>query len=205
MTIKDLGGQVASVWEGLRPMTRKLLVGALQTGSTNAVSKPPKFIYDAHADWELSNLLSAIDEQSRNRDVQQDAGQLDEMNRLADTCVQLLEARSASAEVFIQLAERALRKHDYARLDRLSDRLMERFSAAEIAEIIRQTESAQIRAIAYETLATIPVAVLTPLLDDALYTDIVAAALEQKAFEYGSDEAKEALERFDAEYFRRTE
>ena len=30
---------------------------------------------------------------------------------------------------------------------------MERFSAAEIAEIVRQTDAPQIRAIAYETLA----------------------------------------------------
>ena len=65
MTIKDFGGQVASVWEGLRPMTRKMLVGALQTGAAHN-HKPPTVIYDAHADFELSRLLSAIDEQSKN-------------------------------------------------------------------------------------------------------------------------------------------
>lgn len=205
MTIKDFGGRIASVWEGLRPMTRSMLVGALQTsGSSSSPNiKAPKFSYDAHADWELSRLLSALDEQSRTTDAQNDAETLDEMNKLADTCASLLETQSGSAEVFIQLAERALRRHDYKKLDRLADRLSERFSAGEIAEIIRQTESPQIRAIAYETLATLPVNNVAPLLDDSLYTDIAAAALEQKAFEYDSEEAKEILEQFDADAFRR--
>ena len=201
MMIKDFGARVASVWEGLRPMTRKMLVGALQTGN----SKSPKFSYDAHADWELSRLLSAIDEQSRSADPKKDAKKLGKMTQLADTCARVLEAQSESAEVFIQLAERALRRHDYKKLDSLADRLGERFSAAEIAEIIRQTDSAQIRAIAYETLATMPVGTVAPLLDDSLYAEIAAAALEQKAFEYESDEARDALEQFDAENFRRGE
>lgn len=205
MTIKDFGGRIASVWEGLRPMTRSMLVGALQTsGSSSSPNiKAPKFSYDAHADWELSRLLSALDEQSRTTDAQNNAETLDEMNKLADTCASLLETQSGSAEVFIQLAERALRRHDYKKLDRLADRLSERFSAGEIAEIIRQTESPQIRAIAYETLATLPVNNVAPLLDDSLYTDIAAAALEQKAFEYDSEEAKEILDQFDADAFRR--
>ena len=205
MTIKDFGGRIASVWEGLRPMTRSMLVGALQTsGSSSSPNiKAPKFSYDAHADWELSRLLSALDEQSRTTDAQNDAETLGEMNKLADTCASLLETQSGSAEVFIQLAERALRRHDYKKLDRLADRLSERFSAGEIAEIIRQTESPQIRAIAYETLAMLPVNNVAPLLDDSLYTDIAAAALEQKAFEYDSEEAKEILDQFDADAFRR--
>jgi len=196
------------VWEGLRPNTRKMLVGALQTSGTSAVNqspKSPKFSYDAHADWELSRLLFAIDEQSRSADVQKDTQKLNEIKRLADTCARLLEAQSGSAEVFIQLATRALRDHDYNKLDRLADLLAERFSAAEIAEIIRQTESAQIRAIAYETLATLPIPNISPLLDDSLYSDIAAAALEQKAFEYESDEAREILERFDAQNDRSSE
>ena len=200
MIIKDFGGQVASIWEGLRPMTSKMLVGALHTGSTTN-PKSPKFSYDAHADFELSRLLSAIDEQSRNSEVRKDAKRLDEMNQLADTCARVLETQSASAEVFIQLAERALRKHDYKKLDVLADRLTEKFSAAEIAEIIRQTESPQIRAIAYETLSALPVPAVAPLLYDQLYSDIAGAALEQKAFDFESEEAKEALDRFDQESF----
>lgn len=203
MTIKDFGGRVASVWEGLRPMTRKMLVGALQSsGSQNQISKAPKFAYDAHADWELSRLLSAIDEQSRSAEVQKDSRKLNEMNQLADTCARLLETKSGSAEVFIQLAERALRRHDYKKLDVLADRLAERFSSGEVAEIVRQTESPQIRAIAYETMAMMPVTLLSPLLDDPLYAEIAAVALEQKAYEYGSDEAREILDRFDAENAR---
>ena len=200
MMIKDFGGRIASVWEGLRPMTRNMLVGALQTSSNSSPSsKATKFSYDAHADWELSRLLSALDEQSRSSEAQKDAETLDEMNKLADTCARVLETQSGSAEVFIQLAERALRRHDYKKLDSLADRLTEKFSAAEIAEIVRQTESPQIRAIAYETLATLPVGSVAPLLDDSLYADIAAAALEQKAFEYDSEEAKDVLDRFDAE------
>jgi hypothetical protein len=205
MTIKDFGGRIASVWEGLRPITRNMLVGALQTTSSlpSPNIKSKKFSYDAHADWELSRLLSALDEQSRSSEAHNDAETLDEMNKLADACARVLETQSGSAEVFIQLAERALRRHDYKKLDSLSDRLSEKFSAAEIAEIIRQTESPQIRAIAYETLAMLPVNNVAPLLDDSLYADIAAAALEQKAFEYESDEAKDVLDQFDAEGFRR--
>ena len=109
----------------------------------------------------------------------------------------MLEAQSGSAEVFIQLAERAIKRHDYNKLDKLSDRLFERFSAGEIAEIVRQTEYPQIRAIAYETLSLLPVSTVAPLLDDPLYTDIAANALEQKAYEYESDEAREVLDQHD--------
>ncbi len=195
MVIKDLGPAVVSVWDGLRPMTKKMLAGALRSpaGATNPAQK---FSYDAHADWEVSRLLTALDEQSKSAAVRKDSEKLGEIAELAETCVRVLEAQSGSAEVFIQLAERALRKHDYSKLDKLSDRLFERFSAAEIAEIVRQTEMPQIRAIAYETLSMLPVPALVPLLDDPLYSDIGASALEQKAYEYESEEARDALEQF---------
>lgn len=200
MMIKDLGAGVVNVWEGLRPVTRKMLVGALQArGSSPANSTAQKFSYDAHADWEVSRLLTALDAQTKSADLPKDPSKLGELKELAETCVRVLEAQSGSAEVFIQLAERAIGKHDYNKLDKLSDRLMERFSAAEIAEIVRQTAAPQIRAIAYETLALLPVAALIPLLDDSLYADIAANALEQKAFEYDSDEARDILEQFDSE------
>ena len=88
-------------------------------------------------------------------------------------------------------------KNDFNRLDKLSDRLFERFSASEIAEIIRQTDLPQIRAIAYETLAMLPVSTIVPLLDDSLYEDIAANALEQKAYEFESEEARDVLEQMD--------
>ena len=197
MIIKDLGPAVVSVWDGLRPITKKMLVGVLQSSGTSTATNPTqKFSYDAHADWEVSRLLLALDEQSRKAASAKEPEKLGEIAELAETCVRVLEAQSGSAEVFIQLAERAIKKHDYNKLDKLSDRLFERFSAGEIAEIVRQTEMPQIRAIAYETLALLPVLTLLPLLDDPLYTDIGASALEQKAFEYDSEEARDALEQY---------
>lgn len=196
MVIKDLGPAVVSAWDGLRPVTKKLLAGAMRSGSTSTSSPTQKFSYDAHADWEVSRLLTALDEQSRNAAVRTDFTKLGEIAELAETCVRVLEAQSGSAEVFIQLAERALKKHDYNKLDKLSDRLFERFSAAEIAEIVRQTEMPQIRAIAYETLSMLPVPALVPLLDDPLYSDIGASSLEQKAYEYESEEARDVLEQY---------
>ena len=59
MIIKDLGPAVVRVWDGLRPVTKKMLVGALQSsGSTPSSNPTQKFSYDAHADWEVSRLLS---------------------------------------------------------------------------------------------------------------------------------------------------
>ncbi len=197
MMIKDLGAGVVNVWERLRPMTQKMLVGVLESSSPHIPGNPSqKFFYDAHADWELSRLLTALDEQSKHPK----RNTAEEIELLAETCVRVLEAQSASAEVFIQLAERAIKRHDYNKLDKLSDRLLERFSAGEIAEIVRQTELPQIRAIAYETLALLPVIAITPLLEDPLYSDIAANALEQKAFEYESEEAREVLDTFDSSW-----
>lgn len=195
MVIKDLGPAVVSIWDGLRPMTKKMLAGAMNAGQSSPVPAL-KFSYDAHADWELSRLLTALDEQSRNTAVRKDSEKLGEINQLAETCVRVLESQGGSAEVFIQLAERALKKHDYNKLDKLSDRLFERFSAAEIAEIVRQTELPQIRAIAYETLSMLPVPTLVPLLNDPLYSEIAAGALEQRAYEYESEEARDALDQY---------
>ena len=206
MMIKDFGERIASVWEGLRPVTRDMLVRALKSGSSGSQGlKSAKFLYDAHADWELSRLLSAIDEQSKSAEIRKDSEKLDELKQLADTCARVLETQTGSAEVFIQLAQRALRDHNYKKLDELADRLAAKFSAGEIAEIVRQTDSPQIRAIAYETLATLPVSAVAPLLGDSLYADIAAVALEQKAFEYESEEAREVLERYDASNFQRSE
>ena len=42
-----------------------------------------------------------------------------------------------------------------------------------------------------------PVQALMPLLDDALYANIASAALEQKAYEFDSDEAKDLLDQYD--------
>ena len=199
MMIKDLGSRVVSVWEGLRPETKKLLVGVLESKTVPTQTPTQKYSYDAHADWELSRLLTALDEQTKSSGSPENSNIRNEITQLADTCVRVLESQSGSAEVFIQLAERAIKKHDYNKLDTLSDRLAERFSAGEIAEVVRQTEVPQIRAIAYETLAMLPVNLLVPLLDDPLYADIAANSLEQKAFEFDSDEARDVLEQYEFE------
>jgi hypothetical protein len=203
--IKDLGAGVVSVWEGLRPITKNILEGVMSASNTTQPNNSAqKFSYDAHADWELSRLLTALDEQSKkaastNSDI------LGEISQLAETCASVLEAQSGSAEVFILLAERAIKNHDYNTLDKLADRLSERFSAGEIAEIVRQTDAPQIRAIAYETLALLPVPAILPLLEDPLYSDIAANALEQKAYEYDSEEARDLLDQFDNEAEVRSE
>ena len=198
--IKEFGGRVASVWEGLRPITKKMLVRAMQSSNSTALNnKAPKFSYDAHADLEVSRLLSALDEQSRTKEARTDPAKFAEIKQLADACAGVLESQSASAEVFIQLAQRLIKANDYNRLDKLADRLAERFSAGEIAEIVRQTELPQIRAIAYETLAMLPISAIVPLLDDPLYADIAAGAIEQKAYEFDSDEARDILDQLDAE------
>lgn len=199
MTINEIGGKVASVWDGLRPVTKKMLVGALQSTASGTTTKSQKFSYDAHADWEVSRLLTALDESSNASEVRKDDAKLAEIKQLADTCVRVLESQSASAEVFIQLAERAIKDRDYARLDKLGDHLSRRYSAGEIAEIVRQTDLPQVRAIAYETLAMMPVQALIPLLDDPIYAGIAAAALEQKAYEFESEEARDVLDQFDEE------
>jgi hypothetical protein len=191
MTIKDFGARVESVWQGLRPVTKKMLVGALHT---NAAKSNQKFSYDAHADWELSRLLFALDEQANSTEVKEDAEKLREIRQFSSACAKVLEAQTASAEVFIQLAKRAIARNDYKKLDALADVLLTRFSAGEIAEIIRQTDMAQIRAIAYETLALLPVSAIMTILEDSIYTEIAVNALEQQAFEYDSEEARELLE-----------
>ena len=197
MMIKDFGARVESVWEGLRPVTKKMLVGALQAKNENPVNTPTqKFSYDTQSDWELSRLLSALDEQAKNTDLADNPEKLSELQRLTETCISVLEAQSESAEVFIQLAERALLKRDYKEIDRLADLLAERFSVGEMCEIARQTTNAAIRAIAMETIVLMPVEEIVPLLDDQIYEDIARAALEIKAYEYESEEARRILDHF---------
>jgi hypothetical protein len=200
MTIKDFGARVESVWQGLRPMTKKMIERALEESIGSAPTAPPqKFSYDAHADWELSRLLAALDEPAKTAEVKKDAEKLREIKQLAETCALVLQAKTESAEVFIQLAARAFQRNDFKKIDRLADILNERFSVGEIAEIVRQTEMAQIRAVAFETLAMLPVGAIMPLLDDSLYFDIARNALEQKAFEFEDEQAREILEQMEYE------
>ncbi len=196
MMIKDFGARVESVWEGLRPLTKKMLAGVIEA---NQAAPKQKFSYDAHADWELSRLLSALDEQAKDATVRQNTEKLREIKTVAETCADVLEAQTESAEVFIQLATRAFERNDFEKIDVLADILFDRFPAGEIAEVVRQTELAQIRAVAYETLAQLPTQSILPLLDDSIYYDIVRNALEQQAFEFDNEEARQIVEQLEFE------
>jgi len=188
--MKLFGKEVTTVWKDLRPMTKNMLVKALRTSL-----KKPTFSYDTHADWELSNLLNALDAEVQISAP--DETEKTELVELAEICVNVLESQTESAEVFIQLAERSLTNNDFARFDLLGAALLERFSAGESAEIIRQTKLPQIRAVAFETMAVLPVVQITQLLEDPLYFDIACTVLEQQAVEYESDEARLVLEQLE--------
>lgn len=194
MMIKDYGSQVESIWKGLRPLTKKMLVGAM----TPSVAKQT-FSYDVQADWELSQLLTALDVQLHDSDVQRRADKLNEIKQLADTCVNVLQSQTESAEVFIQLAERYLENKNYIEIDRLSDMMKDRFSVGEMCEVARQTTNPAIRAIALETIALMEVDEIMPSLEDPIYEDIARTALEIKAIEYESVEARRVLENYDFE------
>ncbi len=195
MTIKNLGKRVEVLWKDLRPVTKKMLVRAMRT---DKFASKQTFSYDAHIDWELSGLLDALDEQVEASESIKDTGELNQINHLVAVCASVLETQTSSAEVFIQLAKRALSKNDFVKIDQLADALFERFSVGEIAEIIRQTELAQIRAIAYETLAVMPATTIEPLLNDPLYFEISCNVLEQQTIEFESDAARKILENLES-------
>jgi hypothetical protein len=202
MTIKDFGTRVADVWAGLRPMTRRMVVGALQTTSATQPNFAKRsFSYDAHADWELSRLLTALDERAAEAEAKQNPENLRELKKVANATARVLEAQTKSAEIFIQLVERALLRYDYTLVDKLSAALNERFSAAEICEIVRQAEIAPIRALAFEALSLVPVSQLLMMLDDPFYAEIARDAIEQQAIEYNSEEARMLLDQLVAEDF----
>lgn len=198
------------VWEGLRPMTKKMLVGVIEANSASNVAgniatavqpntPKQKFSYDAHADWELSRLLTALDEQATDAEVRKDVAKLNEINQLAETCAAVLQSQTESAEVFIQLAERALKQKDYRQIDALADILSQRFPVGEICEIVRQTTDPAIRALGYEALALAPLPALMQMVEDPIYFEIVRSAIEQQAFEYENEEARRVLEQLDFE------
>lgn len=182
-------------------MTKKMIVNALQSvpaASGGTVTPGIKnYSYDAHADWELSRLLSALDEQAKDPEIKKDAAKLHEIRQMAETCVGVLETQTESAEVFIQLAERALNRKDFNKLDALANVLTERFSPIEVCEIARQTTNGAVRALAQEALSLMPVPALIPCLEDPLYSEIARVALEQQAFDYDSVEAQELLQDFE--------
>ena len=195
MTIEDFGTRVRSVWEGLRPVTRSLVERAVLAATAppgvNAThATRPGASYDARSEWELSRLLTALDERAVEKGaVVLSLEQSSELVRIADTCAAVLHQEGRSAEVFAQLLERAFRSQNYTPVDMLADTIAERLVPSEACEMARH-ENPMVRAIAHEALLQTPTAVLVSLLADPVDAEIARSALEYQAEEYGSEEAR---------------
>jgi hypothetical protein len=203
MMIEDFGSRVASVWQELRPTTRNLIVGALQssTAGPSPSRRSTALPYDARADWELSRLLTALDERVTEADASLSADQTRELRRMADTTAEVLQYQTRSAEVFAQLVTRAHARNDFARIDTLADALTDRFAPGEVCELTRIADPV-VRALALEAMVQIPTSSLVSLLVDPVDAEAARDALERQAFEYESEEARQilsALEQVDAD------
>jgi len=194
-TIEEFGGRVATVWSELRPITRKLVERALQPNqSPNASAALSPF--DARSDLELSRLLTALDERAAEPG---DPGQNErrrELRVVADTCAEVLQQKTQSAEVFVQLIARAEFQHDYKRIDSLADALSLRFAPSEICELAR-SQNTIVRALAQEALTQIPTNVLVGILRDPIDSDIAREALQRQAREFGSEQARQMMQVLD--------
>jgi hypothetical protein len=189
--IEDFGAQVASVWEGLRSTTRSLIVSALQqpTPTTPARSSVR---YDARADWELSRLLSVLDERASEAGASMNTEQSSGLERMAEVTASVLESQTQSAEVFTQLVARAYRLRDFKRVDALADALSTRFAPSEVCELARSSHPV-VRALAQEALAQSQTTTLLQLLSDPIDAEIARDALERQASEYDSELARQVV------------
>jgi hypothetical protein len=189
--MKQFGGRVETVWAELRPTTRGLIERALQTAPIPTRVAGTTVQYDARADQELSRLLIVLDERALDTNASLPADQETELRRFAETCAEVLQEKTRSAEVFTQLVRRAIKKHDYTRLDALADTLRS-FAPSEICELARSSEQV-VRALGHETLAQFPTSTLVGLLADPVDAEIARDALRLQAIEYGSEEAREVV------------
>ncbi len=185
--IEGLGGRVATVWSELRPATRGLVERALQTTSPIQTLNLP---YDTRADLELSRFLAALDD--RASEAMLEAEEKERLNLVAETCAQVLQEKTQSAEVFAQLVQRAQAQHDYRRVDRLADALTARLAPSEICELAR-AEDTFVRELANEALARFPTSVLVALLVDPIDSEVAREAFRRQVVEYGSEEARQIL------------
>jgi hypothetical protein len=193
--IEDFGGRVATVWSELRPTTRGLVERALH--ASNAASPQKRNIpYDPRADLELSRLLTALDDRASEAGASLGTEKGNQLRYVADTCAAVLQEKTQSAEVFVQLVRRAAQQRDYARIDALADALTSRFAPSEICELAR-SEDVVVRALANEALAQFPTSVLVGLLSDPVDSEIAREALRRQAMEYGSEEARQILNALD--------
>lgn len=197
LMMEDFGGRLASVWSELRPTTRGLVERALQaqTAALPQSRNAPNAPYDARADHELSRLLSALDERTLENDGSLETEKGNQLRHIADTCAEVLQEKTRSAEVFAQLVHRADNQRDYARIDALADGLT-RFAPSEICELAR-SEEVVVRALANEALAQFPTTVLIGLLTDPVDSEIARDALRRQAVDYGSEEARQIVNALD--------
>jgi hypothetical protein len=191
MTIEDFGAQVASVWEGMRSTTRSLIVSALQQPAATTQARGT-VRYDARADWELSRLLSVLDERAVDAGVSMNTDQASGLRRMAEATASVLESQTQSAEVFTQLVTRAYKQRDFKRIDALADALSTRFAPSEVCELARSNH-AVVRALAQEALAQSPTTTLLQLLSDPIDAEIARDALERQATEYDSELARQVV------------
>jgi hypothetical protein len=186
--IEDFGERVATVWSELRPSTRGIVERALQAASSG--SQPARnFQYDARADIELSRFLTALDDRASEKNHALDNETIKNLKSVADTCAEVLQEKTESAEVFAQLVRRAHAQRAYNRIDLLADSLTSRFPPSEICELARSSDVI-IRELANEALARCPVSVLATLLSDPVDSEIARAALRRQVAEYGSEDAR---------------
>lgn len=191
-TIEDFGGRVATVWSELRPTTRRLVERALQPAQSASATPPRSTPFDARADQELSRLLAALDEGAAESDTPVKDGQRSQLREVADTCAAMLQEKTQSAEVFVQLVVRAQLQKDYKRIDLLADALNLRFATSEICELAR-SQNKIVRALAREALAQVPTTVLIGILHDPVDSDIAREALQLQARDFGSEQARQIM------------
>lgn len=191
-TIEEFGGRVATVWSELRPTTRRLVERALQP--TQAAAAPQRTTpFDARSDLELSRLLAALDEGAAEPDAAARKEHRNQLREVADTCAAVLQEKTQSAEVFVQLVARAELQHDYKRIDSLADALsLLRFAPSEICELAR-SQNIVVRALAQEALAQVPTNVLIGILHDPVDSDIAREALQRQARDFGSEQARQIM------------
>lgn len=197
--IEDFGGRVNRVWLELRPTTRRIIERALQSArqsaSASKISRATMKPYDARAEFELSQLLDALDARAVEAHALDDS-QRKNLHRVAETCAVVLQDEARSAEIFAQLIERALLVADFARVDELGETLTTRLAPTELCELARHQIPA-VRAIAFEALMQKPTSALIGLLIDPVDSEVARAALEGQAFEYDLEEARRIVNALD--------
>jgi hypothetical protein len=196
MLIEELGPGVANAWSHLRPATKTLIEKAWQSSAAGAgqqIQRPAQF--DPRADQELGQLLTALDEHAQQIGQAAGAESAREARRLADACAIVLGQQTQSAEVFSRLIGRAHQRKNFAQIDALAALLPERLAPSELCDLAR-SNNVVVRALAHETLAQLPTAVLAALLRDPVDAIVARQALERQANEFDSREAQIVLREF---------